>query len=72
MQNGIALVKLMRRHVGFLTAEATVASQEVNFTVIPEVPFRFDGNFLAPLEQRIVKRGHAAVPVSEGSGQELM
>src|SRR5262245_54997302 len=43
VQNGIALVKLMGRHAGFLTAEATVASQEVNFVLIPEVPFRLDG-----------------------------
>src|SRR5215472_11602426 len=43
VQNGIALVKLMGRHAGFLTAEATVASQDVNFTLIPEVPFRLEG-----------------------------
>src|SRR5215469_3296070 len=34
VKNGIALVKLMGRHAGFLTAEATVASQDVNFTLI--------------------------------------
>jgi 6-phosphofructokinase 1 len=74
VQNGIALVKLMGRHAGFLTAEATVASQEVNFTLIPEVPFRLEGEggFLAALEQRIVKRGHAVIAVAEGSGQELL
>jgi 6-phosphofructokinase 1 len=74
VQNGIALVKLMGRHAGFLTAEATVASQEVNFTLIPEVPFRLEGEggFLAALEQRIVKREHAVIAVAEGSGQELL
>jgi 6-phosphofructokinase 1 len=74
VQNGIALVKLMGRHAGFLTAEATVASQEVNFTLIPEVPFRLEGQggFLAALEQRIVNRGHAVIAVAEGSGQELV
>ena len=71
VQNGIALVKLMGRHAGFLTAEATVASQEVNFTLIPEVPFRLEG-FLKALEQRIVKRGHAVIAVAEGAGQELL
>ena len=71
VQNGIALVKLMGRHAGFLTAEATVASQEVNFTLIPEVPFRVEG-FLKALEQRIVKRGHAVIAVAEGAGQELL
>jgi len=74
VQNGIALVKLMGRHSGFLTAEATVASQEVNFALVPEVPFRLEGEdgFLAALEQRIVKRGHAVIAVAEGSGQELL
>jgi len=74
VQNGIALVKLMGRHAGFLAAEATVASQEVNFTLIPEVPFQLGGGggFLAALEQRIVERGHAVIAVAEGSGQELL
>ena len=36
---GIGLVKLMGRHSGFITAGATVASQDVNFALIPEVPF---------------------------------
>jgi 6-phosphofructokinase 1 len=74
VQNGIALVKLMGRHAGFLTAEATVASQDVNFTLIPEVPFQLDGEggFLAALEQRIVNRGHAVIAVAEGAGQELL
>jgi 6-phosphofructokinase 1 len=74
VQNGIALVKLMGRHAGFLTAEATVASQDVNFTLIPEVPFRLEGErgFLAALEERMVQRGHAVIAVAEGSGQELL
>ncbi|HKE21022.1 MAG TPA: ATP-dependent 6-phosphofructokinase [Bryobacteraceae bacterium] len=74
VQNGIALVKLMGRHAGFLTAEATVASQDVNFTLIPEVPFQLEGEggFLAALERRIVSRGHAVIAVAEGSGQELL
>src|SRR5215831_12350725 len=74
VQNGIALVKLMGRHAGFLTAGATVASQDVNFTLIPEVPFRLDGEcgFLSSLERRIMNRGHAVIAVAEGSGQELL
>lgn len=74
VQNGIALVKLMGRHAGFLTAEATVASQDVNFTLIPEVPFRLEGEggLLTALERRIVSRGHAVIAVAEGAGQELL
>ncbi len=74
VQNGIAVVKLMGRHAGFLTAAATVASQDVNFALIPEVPFKLDGErgFLAALESRIVSRGHAVIAVAEGAGQELL
>src|SRR5215813_2191314 len=74
VRNGISLVKLMGRHAGFLTAEATVASQDVNFTLIPEVPFQLEGDcgFLATLERRILNRGHAVIAVAEGAGQELL
>jgi 6-phosphofructokinase 1 len=74
VQNGIAVVKLMGRHAGFLTAAATVASQDVNFALIPEVPFKLEGEqgFLAALESRIVSRSHAVIAVAEGAGQELL
>jgi 6-phosphofructokinase 1 len=74
VQNGISLVKLMGRHAGFLAAGATVASQDVNFTLVPEVPFQLEGRrgFLSALQQRIVERGHAVVVVAEGAGQELL
>ncbi len=74
VKNGIAVVKLMGRHAGFLAAEATVASQEVNFTLIPEVPFRLEGQggFLTALERRIVERQHAVIAVAEGAGQDLL
>jgi 6-phosphofructokinase 1 len=72
--NGVALVKLMGRHAGFIAAGATIASQDVNFTLVPEVPFRLEGpnGFLAVLEQRVRERGHAVVVVAEGAGQDLL
>jgi 6-phosphofructokinase 1 len=71
--NGIGLVKLMGRDSGFIAAAATLASQDVNFTLIPEVPFRLDGpsGFLAALERRIGERHHAVIVVAEGAGQDL-
>jgi 6-phosphofructokinase 1 len=74
VENGISLVKLMGRHAGFIAAGATVASQDVNFTLVPEVPFKLDGprGFLAVLKQRILKRRHAVVVVAEGAGQDLL
>ncbi|MBV8587567.1 MAG: ATP-dependent 6-phosphofructokinase [Verrucomicrobia bacterium] len=74
VHNGLALVKLMGRHAGFIAAGATVANHDVNFTLIPEVPFKLEGKtgFLAALKDRILKRRHAVVVVAEGAGQELL
>jgi len=73
VRNGIALVKLMGRHAGFIAAGATIVSQDVNFTLIPELPFALDGTggFLEVLKRRILDRGHAVVVVAEGAGQHL-
>jgi 6-phosphofructokinase 1 len=68
---GIGLVKLMGRHAGFVTAGATVASQDVNFALIPEVPFALD-SFLATLKQRMLAKSHAVIAVAEGAGQDLL
>lgn len=72
--NGIAVVKIMGRHAGFIAAGATVASQDVNFTLVPEVPFHLDGEdgLLAELKQRVQSRAHAVVLVAEGAGQDLL
>ena len=72
--NGIGLVKLMGREAGFIATEAALASHETNFCLIPEVPFEMEGDkgFLACLERRLAKRGHAVIVVSEGAGQDLL
>jgi 6-phosphofructokinase 1 len=74
VQNGVAVVKLMGRHAGFLAGGATLASQDVSFALIPEVPFQLEGKrgFLSALQRRIEKSGHAVVAVAEGAGQELL
>jgi 6-phosphofructokinase 1 len=74
VQNGLALVKVMGRHAGFIALGATVASQDVNVTLIPEVPFALEGpgGLLAHLERRMRERGHALVVVAEGAGQDLL
>ncbi len=71
VQRGIGLVKLMGRHAGFIAAGATVASQDVNFTLIPEVPFSL-ASFLAALKQRLQTKSHAVIAVAEGAGQDLL
>jgi 6-phosphofructokinase 1 len=72
--NGVGLVKLMGRDAGFIAAAATLASQEVNFCLIPEVPFTLAGEngFLAALRRRLQSAHHAVVAVAEGAGQELI
>lgn len=72
--NGVGLVKIMGRHAGFVAASATLASQEVNFCLIPEVRFGLGGRngFLGALERRLKSRKHAVVAVAEGAGQDLL
>ena len=70
-RNGIGLVKLMGRHSGFIAAFATLANSDVNFCLVPEVPFTLDG-LLRALEKRLECRRHAVVVVAEGAGQDLL
>jgi 6-phosphofructokinase 1 len=69
-RNGVGLVKLMGRDSGFIAAFATLADPQVNFCLVPEVPFT-PAAFLAALERRLEKRGHAVVVVAECAGMNL-
>lgn len=71
VRNGIGLVKLMGRDSGFIAAYSVLVDSQVNFCLVPEVPFTVRG-FLAALEKRLQNRGHAVVVVAEGAGQDLM
>ena len=71
VDNGVAVVKLMGRHAGFIAAAATVASQDVNFCLVPEQPFAVD-SLLAALERRLKEKEHAVIVVAEGAGQNLL
>lgn len=72
--NGIGLVKLMGRHSGFITAHASLANNDVNFCLVPEVPFSLEGRggLLETLELRLLERHHAVIVVAEGAGQDLI
>jgi 6-phosphofructokinase 1 len=70
-RNGIGLVKLMGRDSGFIAAYSALVNSEVNFCLVPEVPFTLE-KFLLALEQRLERRGHALIVVAEGAGQDLM
>jgi 6-phosphofructokinase 1 len=70
-RNGIGLVKLMGRDSGFIAAYTVLVDGQVNFCLVPEVPFGLEA-FLAALGERLRRRGHALVVVAEGAGQDLM
>lgn len=71
--NGIALVKLMGRDSGFIASNASLAVQEVNYVLIPEVQFDLDGpkGFLKVLRNRLERKHHALIVVAEGAGQQF-
>ncbi|MCU0579421.1 MAG: ATP-dependent 6-phosphofructokinase [Desulfobacterota bacterium] len=70
-RNGIGLVKLMGRDSGFIAAYSVLVDNQVNFCLVPEVPFSLEA-FLQALKQRLQRRGHAVIVVAEGAGQDLL
>jgi 6-phosphofructokinase 1 len=70
-RNGVGLVKLMGRDSGFIAAYTALADNNVNFCLVPEVPFTLDALF-ASLRERLERRRHAVIVVAEGAGQELV
>lgn len=72
--NGIGLVKLMGRDSGFIACQAALAMSDVNFVLIPEQPFKLEGEggFLNALHKRLLRRKHAVIAVAEGAGQDLL
>jgi 6-phosphofructokinase 1 len=70
-RNGIGLVKLMGRDSGYIAAYSVLVDSQVNFCLVPEVPFTLE-RFLAELQKRLDRRQHAVIVVAEGAGQDLM
>lgn len=72
--DGICIVKVMGRESGFIAAHTALATNDVNFVLVPEVPFDLDGEdgLLAQLEARMRTRHHAVLVVAEGAGQDLV
>lgn len=72
-RNGVGLVKLMGRHSGWISTSTALANSNVNFCLIPEVPFDLDGpnGFLEHLSKRLEIKDHAVVVVAEGAGQDF-
>jgi 6-phosphofructokinase 1 len=72
-RNGVGLVRLMGRESGWIAASAALANSNVNFCLVPEVPFDLHApnGFLAHLKRRLRNKEHAVVVVAEGAGQNL-
>jgi len=72
--NGIGIVKLMGRESGFIAANATLATNEVNLCLVPEVDFDLDGKngILSIIEKRLQKRKHCVIVIAEGAGQKYV
>lgn len=69
--NGVGIVKLMGRESGFIAAYSVLVDNQVNFCLIPEVPFSMDV-LLEALKKRLEARQHAVIVVAEGAGQNLI
>ncbi|MBT8045943.1 MAG: ATP-dependent 6-phosphofructokinase, partial [Pontiella sp.] len=72
-RNGVGLIRLMGRESGWIAASAALANSNVNFCLVPEVPFDLHGpnGFLTHLRQRLEEKEHAVIVVAEGAGQHL-
>ncbi|MBI9099048.1 MAG: ATP-dependent 6-phosphofructokinase [Spirochaetaceae bacterium] len=72
--DGVGLVKVMGRESGFIAAHTSLAISDVNFTLIPEVKFKLEGEngLLKKLDERLDARHHAVIVVAEGAGQDLL
>jgi len=71
--NGVGIVKVMGRQSGFIAAHTALAMNDVNYVLVPEVPFELDGakGLFAHLEKRLETRNHAVILAAEGAGQSF-
>jgi len=59
---------------GFIAANAALALNEVNFVLVPEIPFDLEGprGLFTQLETRLKNKGHAVIITAEGAGQDII
>ncbi len=77
---GIVVIKLMGRDSGFIAANTSLACPDVNYVLVPEVPFTLKGEqgLLQSIQRMFEKKAgvdqhpHAVIVVAEGVGQDLM
>lgn len=71
--NGISIVKVMGRDSGFIAARAAIATNLVNFCLVPEIDFDINGEngLFFHIKKRILDRGNCVILVAEGAGQKF-
>lgn len=74
VRNGIGIIKLMGRDSGYIAAQATLSSMDVNICLVPEISFKLEGKFglYKSIENRLTSKGHCLIAVAEGAGQHLI
>jgi len=74
IHNGIGIVKLMGRESGFIAANATLASNQIDFCLIPEMEFRMtgEGGLLDLVEKRLRRKKYCVIVIAEGAGQKYV
>lgn len=72
--NGVGIVKVMGRESGYIAAHTALGNNDVNYVLVPELPFDLDGDkgLLVHLKERLARRNHAVIVIAEGAGQELL
>uniref|UniRef100_A0A7S2TVM4 Phosphofructokinase domain-containing protein n=1 Tax=Lotharella oceanica TaxID=641309 RepID=A0A7S2TVM4_9EUKA len=69
--NGVGIVRLMGRHSGAITLMASLASNDVDIALIPEIPFN-EKAFLEHLDSVLERQGHAVVVAAEGMAEVVL
>lgn len=77
---GVVIIKLMGRHSGFIAANTSLACPDVNYVLVPEIPFTLKGEkgLFRSLEKSFESKKqqgrhpHSVIVVAEGAGQDLI
>ena len=68
-QQGVGIVKLMGREAGFVAMMATLASNDVDICLVPELAFDMD-KLCVYVGNRLDLHGHCIIVIAEGAGSE--
>ena len=73
-KNGVGLVKVMGRYSGFIAMGASLTNNEVDFCLIPELPFELGGEngLMNQIVKRVNKKGSCLLVVAEGAEEGMI